>query len=935
MQKQKTKRLRIVSNTHWDREFRRSFEKTRHALLRMMDTTLDILEGDPDYPSFTMDGHAIMIDDYLALRPERRPQVERMIRQGRLVVGPYYTLVEEFSVSAEALVRNLLFGRKTVEKYGGSRGSVAYTPSSWGQTGQLPQILRDFGLTRMMFYRGISHHESDAEFVWQAPDGSQVLASRFALYARYNYYYQVFRAVTQGQDFDKTYDWRNADDTPLRMADGQAGQDPSFDLKKPEIKYDRERLRQAFEEMLEREAGHFTTDIFLAMMGHDISVAHPLETQIVKDAREIFAGVYDIKHTSLEEYWHELTAALDFERLQTLVGERRSYLKEGMWTFLFPGTISARTYLKQQDFAASRKLTCQAEPLACLAALLAGVDYPAAYLERGWRYLLANHTHDANGGCAPDPVCQDMEYRYRKVSDIADLVVEDALSGVAANLSRQGLASGDSLLVVYNPLPFERDVVSLVDLEVPAGESPVAAVSLHHECDSEVERQPRQAGSSSVFVDSIWDVPTILPSHRVVMLARFSRLPALGWRAYRIAPERAELRTNQTLVTGVNSMANQWIAVRVNGNGTVDLTNRQTGTTYCALNYLSDEGEAGNAWEHVSPSFDQKFSSLGASASIAVVESGPLRSVIRADYRFAVPSEYAEGGRRRSERLVELPVSILYTVEATSPYLAIRLTVDNRAGDHWLRANFPTGIETDRTWADSHFDIVSRPIAIPDSRGWVEEARGTHPLRSFVEMNNGREGIALFTRGLFEYEALRDRDQTLALTLIRACRIKLKVSEEKTTELDDAGVQCPGRQTFEYALYPHSGDCHEGETMKTAIQYQTPVRAVQSGRGKGQLPHENWLFRIDNPRVAVTAVKRSEDGEATVVRFFNPCDHPETVRLMFSRSLEGVRYCGMDETAGEKARADGEQLTVEVAPRKIVSLRVCLAASGPSSKGKP
>ncbi|MBR6726115.1 MAG: hypothetical protein IKL81_03925, partial [Clostridia bacterium] len=86
----KVKKIDVVSNTHWDREFRFSFEKTRHNLLVMMDTTLDILAQDKDYHSFTMDGHSIMIDDYLEMRPERREQVERFIREGRLIVGPYY-----------------------------------------------------------------------------------------------------------------------------------------------------------------------------------------------------------------------------------------------------------------------------------------------------------------------------------------------------------------------------------------------------------------------------------------------------------------------------------------------------------------------------------------------------------------------------------------------------------------------------------------------------------------------------------------------------------------------------------------------------------------------------------------------------------------------------------------------------------------------------
>ena len=84
----KVKKIDVVSNTHWDREFRRSFEKTRRNLLIMLDTTLDILEKDSEYRSFTMDGHSIMIDDYLEMRPERREQVEKFIKEGRLIIGP-------------------------------------------------------------------------------------------------------------------------------------------------------------------------------------------------------------------------------------------------------------------------------------------------------------------------------------------------------------------------------------------------------------------------------------------------------------------------------------------------------------------------------------------------------------------------------------------------------------------------------------------------------------------------------------------------------------------------------------------------------------------------------------------------------------------------------------------------------------------------------
>ena len=284
------RQIKVVSNSHWDREFRRSFEKTRRRLLTMLDTVLDILEKDPEFHSFTLDGHSILLEDYLELRPERRGQVAALLAQNRLIAGPWYTLPEEFSIAAEPLVRNLMLGRQTVEKLGGRVPSVAYTPSSWGQTGQLPQILADFGCSKMMFYRGISHHEADAEWIWAAPDGTRMLASRFALYARYNWYYLVHRPVTVGRVFEKDYVFGQFADVPFRFADGLAGEDLSFDAKAPLVRYNPQRLKESIEAMVAAEGPHFTTPVFLAMNGHDISVAYPLESKMIADARQALAG---------------------------------------------------------------------------------------------------------------------------------------------------------------------------------------------------------------------------------------------------------------------------------------------------------------------------------------------------------------------------------------------------------------------------------------------------------------------------------------------------------------------------------------------------------------------------------------------------------------------------------------------------------------------
>lgn len=888
------KKIDVVSNTHWDREFRASFEKTRRNLLIMLDTTLDILENDKDYHSFTMDGHSIMIDDYLQMRPERTEQVRKFISEGRLIIGPYYTLPEEFTISHEALIRNLIFGKATVEKYGGKVPTVAYTPSSWGQTGQYPQILKDFGIDYMMFYRGISHHEAPAEYIWQAPDGTRVLASRFALYCRYNWYYQVHRAVSRGRVWSKDYKWGEFDEAPFRVADGFVGPAINYDLKSPEARYEKENLKKAILDMLEEEKGHFTTPVFLGMNGHDISVGFPLESKVIKDAKELFGDEIEIEHTNLEGFWKDAGKYLDQDKMTVLVGERRSYLKEGKWTYLFPGTISARTYLKQADFNAYTALAYMAEPLNALA----GND-SKNYLNRGWQYLMSNHSHDANGGCAPDSVCKDMEYRYRKAQDIAEIVTQDAMAEIAKNLSGKGQEKDVVQLVVYNTLPYSRDVVVPLDIEVPEELGNGIIID-------GVELQPVISEKSSIFVDSIWDVPTILQSMHHRVYAYFKNIPALGYKTFKISQSKHKMQKRPAMAQG-NVLENEKLKVTVNPNGTIDVLNKTNGKEYHGLNYYTSQGEVGNAWKHESPDFDRKYSTIGNNAKIYVTESGALSATIVVEQDFSVPESCSVNP---SDIYTSIPIKTSYTIEKNADYIKVKTEIDNTAKDHWLRANFPTGIKSCCSYSDSHFDIVKRDIEIPDSTGWVEQAFGTQPLRTFAAVVDENNGFAVMPKGLFEYEVFDD--SVMALTLIRACRIKLAVSEEKVTELEDEGVQCPGKRSFEYTLYFNEGNIEKMPNV--AANIFADIKCAVCGRGKGSLPLEDSLLEVDNKNIHVTAVKRADDGNGIIVRYYNPSDKDENVRI----NARGKKFlCKMDESIIEEIEDN-----YKAKAKKIITVRI-------------
>jgi alpha-mannosidase len=164
--------IHVVSHTHWDREWYLPYEQFRLRLVALVDRLLDLLDADPSFKYFHLDGQTIVIEDYLEVRPEQEGRLRAAIRSGRLLIGPWYDMPDEFLVSGESLVRNLVRGHQISRAFG-SPMPVGYLPDLFGHVGQMPQIWRQFGLDNAILWRGFGG--TNAEYWWEAPDGSRVL----------------------------------------------------------------------------------------------------------------------------------------------------------------------------------------------------------------------------------------------------------------------------------------------------------------------------------------------------------------------------------------------------------------------------------------------------------------------------------------------------------------------------------------------------------------------------------------------------------------------------------------------------------------------------------------------------------------------------------------------------------------------------------------
>ena len=347
----------LVSHVHWDREWYRSFEEFRSRLVGTVDRVLELCAADPGY-RFVLDGQAVVLDDYLALRPDRRTELAAVIGEGRVGVGPWYIQPDSLLPSGEAHVRNLLVGRRITTALGAC-SRVAYVPDSFGHPAQLPQLFAGFGLGPFVYWRG-NGDEIDAlgpVWRWVAPDGSSVVAWHLSD--------GYFGAA--GIDADPT-------SAPDRLA--------------------ARARRQA-------DAGH---DPVLLMNGFDHL---PPDTTTAEVAAELTTRLgVTVQRALLDDAASMLDAADRPCFTGALLGARVANLLPGVW--------SSRMPLKLANRACESLLVGWAEPWAALGGVL-GLDDERPALELAWRTLLQNQAHDSLCGCSIDHVHAQVHARFDTV----------------------------------------------------------------------------------------------------------------------------------------------------------------------------------------------------------------------------------------------------------------------------------------------------------------------------------------------------------------------------------------------------------------------------------------------------------------------------------------------------------------------------------------
>lgn len=174
--------VHVVPHMHWDREWYFTTEESKILLVNNMEEIMERLEQDDDYPSYVLDGQTAVLEDYFSVKPENRDRVKKLVQQGKLIVGPWYTQTDEMVVGGESVARNLLYGLKDSRELGDPM-MIGYLPDSFGQSEKMPQILNGFGIDWAIFWRGSSERNGTTKhnFNWKSNTEGEVLTHLFPL----------------------------------------------------------------------------------------------------------------------------------------------------------------------------------------------------------------------------------------------------------------------------------------------------------------------------------------------------------------------------------------------------------------------------------------------------------------------------------------------------------------------------------------------------------------------------------------------------------------------------------------------------------------------------------------------------------------------------------------------------------------------------------
>ncbi|PFJ19484.1 alpha-mannosidase [Bacillus cereus] len=831
------KKVHIVPHMHWDREWYFSTEESRILLVNNMEEILEMLENNPDYPYYVLDGQTSILEDYFAVKPENKERVKKLVQTGKLIIGPWYTQSDEMVVGGESIVRNLLYGIKDSEEFG-SPMKIGYLPDSFGQSSQMPQILNGFDIKFSIFWRGTSerHGTDKTEFYWESDDGSKVLVQLF----------------------------------PLGYAIGKY------------LPEDEEKLQERIDKyftVLDRGA---TTENIILPNGHD---QMPIQKNIFS-IMEKLQRLYPEREFFLSKYENVFTELEKNQTLPTIHGE----FLDGKYMRVHRSIYSTRMDIKAANTRIENKITNILEPLASIAYSL-GFEYHHGLIELIWKEIMKNHAHDSIGCCCSDKVHREIMNRFFLAEEKTDQLIEFYKRKITDSIDT---TREEDRLTVFNLLPYERkDVVTTTvitklnsfTLEDAEGNTiPFEVLNKEILDPGLIDRQIVHYGNYDPFFQYTIQLQ--------------DSIPAMGYKTYFVA--NAENNMSNTLVEKDTVETNYYV-VSVNPNGSLKIYDKLLDKEFDQVLRLENGGDDGDEYDFSPLEGETIIYSDNVAAEVKITQNLYEAQIdIQVKLHVPGDLENRKINKVDRLIDVHWKVTIPYhqpiikvDVELDNQAKDHRLRTLIPTG---ITSSFSV---SDNQFGFIKRDVYDTAMDFWKEENWDERPDSIYPMLSFVGLSDDEHGVSVLTNSVREFEIVGEKYDTIAITLFRSVGV-LGKEEMLRRPGRPSGIKLPtpdsqmlGKLKLDFAITTHKGSTTTANVGRLAKEYTTPIQtynkipynAMKLNPSGIKTPVSFSLLNETSNAVVLSTLKKGEKEERFVLRFFNPTETAIQSSFIVNRSF--------------------------------------------------
>ncbi len=834
-----TANYHLSGNAHIDAAWLWPWTETVDVVKRTFTSAAQLMN---EYPTYTFSQSAAAYSAWMADKyPVLNTQIAQRVKEGRWeIVGGMWVEPDLNMPDGESQVRQLLVGQAEFQKLYGVTAKIGWNPDSFGYNWQLPQIYKrsgiDYFVTQKMHWNDTNQLPLKL-FWWQSPDGSKVLTY-----------------------FPDDYAYTNLD--PVRLGASLA----------------KARTRApGMTDMLDLfgvgDHGGGPTRTMLDEGLHWMGPGKVVPKEEFGTALPYFQSVQAQLNPD-SPTWNYSTLAGGDTHLPTPAAGQISVptWKSELYFEYHRGVFTSQAAHKR-NMRESEEEVLNAEKVAAIASL-SGQPYPATELNEAWKKVLFNQFHDLAAGSGIGVIYRDAQKDYDQVKWATDEVSKAALTGMAARVDTRG--KGDVPVLVWNPLAWERTGPVEVSVQMPKS---VDTVSL---LDAKGHTVPSQVMSSDAGTHTFHLLvqPESVPSmgYTVLHAVEGKRDFASDLKADHLTMENADLRVvidpNTGCITSLYNKRDNFETLAAGACGNELQAYKDTPTQY-------------DAWNVDPGTYDVPPTLLHGVDSVQLVESGPLRAVVRIKRTWS-HSTFAQD-------------IVLYRG-------ADQVVVNNDISWHethvLLKAAFPLAASSVKATFEIPYGSIERPTTRNNS---IEKAQFEVPAMRWADLGDTQHGFSLINNSKYGYDAVGN---TLRLTLLRS-----------PTWPDPEADR--GEQHFSYALYPHNGPWRNASTVARGWEFNYRLQAMQVAEHEGTLPPEHSFAEASGAHVVLTALKRADDNNGLIARFYEWAGESGQVTL---RVPEGVKSAAvvnlMEQPTAQSLTVTGNTVQVPVTPYMIQTVRL-------------